>query len=168
MNATGTFWSCKITFNMLEITVFLSLNVYRFLIRSASAGHPCYPISGGRLHRWQHVWLCIWMASTYWKLGIFDWRFIRDHAWTTLMGITGWRIAFHVVALITVIVGILVRLYAEGPHFLNVGKGKQLPNKPVWTEMKDLVIEAKAVIKIPSFQIFVAQGIMGSLPWSSQ
>jgi MFS family permease len=87
---------------------------------------------------------------------------------TTLMGITGWRIAFHVVALITVIVGILVRLYAEGPHFLNVGKGKQLPNKPVWTEMKDLVIEAKAVIKIPSFQIVVAQGIMGSLPWSSQ
>ncbi|CAO2201693.1 unnamed protein product [Urochloa humidicola] len=86
---------------------------------------------------------------------------------TTFMGIAGWRIAFHAVALISVIVGILVRLYAEDPHFQNVGKGKQLSHKPVWSEMKDLVIEAKAVIKIPSFQIIVAQGITGSFPWSA-
>ncbi|RCV31012.1 hypothetical protein SETIT_6G142300v2 [Setaria italica] len=67
---------------------------------------------------------------------------------TTFMGIASWRIAFHAVALISVIVGILVRLYAEDPHFRN-----------------DLVIDAKAVIKIPSFHIIVAQGITGSFPW---
>lgn len=50
---------------------------------------------------------------------------------TTFMGIASWRIAFHAVALISVIVGILVRLYAEDPHFRNVGKGKQLFCKPV-------------------------------------
>ncbi|CAL4998577.1 unnamed protein product [Urochloa decumbens] len=83
---------------------------------------------------------------------------------TTFMGIS-WRIAFHAVALISV--GILVHLYAEDPHFRDTGKGKQLVHKPAWSEMKDLVIEAKAVIKIPSFHIIVAQGITRSFPWSA-
>ncbi|KAL6598532.1 hypothetical protein ACP70R_046231 [Stipagrostis hirtigluma subsp. patula] len=86
---------------------------------------------------------------------------------TTFMGIAGWRIAFRLVALISVMVGILVHLFAVDPHFWNVGKGKQLFRKPAWTEMNDLMIEAKAVIKIPSFQIIVAQGITGSFPWSA-
>jgi hypothetical protein len=34
-------------------------------------------------------------------------------------------------------------------------------------EMKDLVREAKAVVKISSFQIIVAQGVTGSFPWSA-
>uniref|UniRef100_A0A0A9D9G7 Major facilitator superfamily (MFS) profile domain-containing protein n=1 Tax=Arundo donax TaxID=35708 RepID=A0A0A9D9G7_ARUDO len=33
--------------------------------------------------------------------------------------------------------------------------------------MKDLAVEAKAVITIPSFQIIVAQGVTGSFPWSA-
>jgi hypothetical protein len=33
--------------------------------------------------------------------------------------------------------------------------------------MKDLMKEAKSVIKIPSFQILVAQGVSGSFPWSA-
>ncbi|KAL6900805.1 hypothetical protein ACP4OV_005481 [Aristida adscensionis] len=86
---------------------------------------------------------------------------------TTVMGIAGWRIAFHVVALISVLVGILVRLFAVDPHFRVIGKGKKRFRKPAWREMKDLVTEAKAVIKIPSFQIIVAQGITGSFPWSA-
>ncbi|TQD91722.1 hypothetical protein C1H46_022682 [Malus baccata] len=56
---------------------------------------------------------------------------------TSFMGIPGWRIAFHLVGLISVIV-----------------------------EMKDLVKEAKSVIRIPSFQILIAQGVFGSFPWS--
>ncbi|RCV42938.1 hypothetical protein SEVIR_9G258100v4 [Setaria viridis] len=51
--------------------------------------------------------------------------------------------------------------------FFQFGKGKQLFHKPVWSVMKDLAIEAKAVIKILSFQIIVAQGITGSFPWSA-
>jgi MFS family permease len=33
--------------------------------------------------------------------------------------------------------------------------------------MKDLVVEARAVVRIPSFQIIVAQGVTGSFPWSA-
>lgn len=33
--------------------------------------------------------------------------------------------------------------------------------------MKELFHEAKPVIKIPSFQIVVAQGVTGSFPWSA-
>jgi predicted MFS family arabinose efflux permease len=83
------------------------------------------------------------------------------------MGIAGWRVAFHIVALISVVVGALVYLFAVDPHFRNPEGGGQLLRKSAWVQMKDLVTEAKAVVKIPSFQIIVAQGITGSLPWSA-
>ncbi|KAJ1289471.1 hypothetical protein BS78_02G166700 [Paspalum vaginatum] len=86
---------------------------------------------------------------------------------TTIMGIAGWRIAFHIVALISVLVGVLVGLFAVDPHFLHVKSGMPLLRKSPWAEMKDLVREAKAVVKISSFQIIVAQGVTGSFPWSA-
>ncbi|XP_044474897.1 uncharacterized protein LOC123202814 [Mangifera indica] len=87
----------------------------------------------------------------------------------TFMGIPGWRIAFHLVGLISVVVGILVRLFANDPHFLDdrTKTINQRPSKSFWLEVKDLILEAKSVIKIPSFQIIVAQGVTGSFPWSA-
>ncbi|KAB2597403.1 hypothetical protein D8674_000323 [Pyrus ussuriensis x Pyrus communis] len=87
---------------------------------------------------------------------------------TSFMGIPGWRIAFHLVGLISVIVGILVLLFANDPHYIeSSGRAKDIiPHKPLSSEMKDLVKEAKSVIRIPSFQILIAQGVFGSFPWS--
>ncbi|KAK9230632.1 hypothetical protein WN944_023604 [Citrus x changshan-huyou] len=88
---------------------------------------------------------------------------------TSFMGIPGWRIAFHLVGLISVIVGILVHLFAKDPRCSD-GKSRakdQKPHKAFWSEMKDLIKEAKMVINIPSFQIIVAQGVSGSFPWSA-
>ncbi|KAA8538057.1 hypothetical protein F0562_027363 [Nyssa sinensis] len=88
---------------------------------------------------------------------------------TTFMGIPGWRISFHLVGIISVIVGILVRLFANDPHFSDGGTkaNNQVPRKSFWSEVKDLVQEAKSVMKISSFQIIVAQGVTGSFPWSA-
>ncbi|KAJ4758843.1 Major facilitator superfamily protein [Rhynchospora pubera] len=88
---------------------------------------------------------------------------------STFMGIDGWRVAFHFVAIVSVLVGILVRLFAKDPHFLtNEGSTpNHVSRKSAWTELKELVLEAKAVVKIPSFQIIVAQGVTGSFPWSA-
>ncbi len=87
---------------------------------------------------------------------------------TTFMGIPGWRLSFHLVGLISVVVGILVGVFAYDPHFI---EGRTKANSPaskksLWSEVKDLVQEAKSVIKIPSFQIIVAQGVTGSFPCS--
>ncbi|XP_028086406.1 uncharacterized protein LOC114287292 isoform X2 [Camellia sinensis] len=87
----------------------------------------------------------------------------------TFMGIPGWRLAFHLVGIISVIVGILVRIFANDPHFPD-GDAKltnQIPSKPFWSEVKDLFQEAKSVVKLQSFQIIVAQGVTGSFPWSA-
>uniref|UniRef100_A0A804PEN1 Uncharacterized protein n=1 Tax=Zea mays TaxID=4577 RepID=A0A804PEN1_MAIZE len=48
-----------------------------------------------------------------------------------------------------------------------VESGEQLLRKSAWVEMKELVREAKAVVKISSLQIIVAQGVTGSFPWSA-
>ncbi|MQM04861.1 hypothetical protein Taro_037667 [Colocasia esculenta] len=84
----------------------------------------------------------------------------------TFMGIPGWRVAFHLVGLVSVIVGILVRLFAVDPRFPS-GRRKSdelLTNSTVKSGILELVKEAKAVVKIPSFQIIVAQGVTGSFP----
>ncbi|XP_023544539.1 uncharacterized protein LOC111804088 [Cucurbita pepo subsp. pepo] len=87
---------------------------------------------------------------------------------TSFMGIPGWRIAFHLVGLISVIVGMLVWLFADDPRFSEIdGTTKDQPRKPFWSEMKDLVKEARSVLGIQSFQIIVAQGVAGSFPWSA-
>ncbi|KAL9461986.1 hypothetical protein AB3S75_000053 [Citrus x aurantiifolia] len=88
---------------------------------------------------------------------------------TSFMGIPGWRIAFHLVGLINVIVGILVHLFAKDPRCSD-GESRaedKKPHKPFLSDMKDLIKEAKMVINIPSFKIIVAQGVSRSFPWSA-
>ncbi|KAF9678862.1 hypothetical protein SADUNF_Sadunf07G0080300 [Salix dunnii] len=86
----------------------------------------------------------------------------------TFMGIPGWRVAFHLVGIISVIVGIMVRLFADDPRFSDTNsRAKDQTPKSFISEVKYLVKEAKSVIKIPSFQIIVAQGVSGSFPWSA-
>ncbi|KAI9117043.1 hypothetical protein K1719_012042 [Acacia pycnantha] len=87
---------------------------------------------------------------------------------TSFLGIPGWRISFHLVALISVLVGILIYLFANDPRFPRSDTKHDGPaNKSFCNEMRDMINEAKRVIRIPSFQIFVAQGISGSFPWSA-
>ncbi|KAF9623784.1 hypothetical protein IFM89_005291 [Coptis chinensis] len=90
---------------------------------------------------------------------------------TSFLGIPGWRVSFFLVGILSVIIGLLVRLFANDPNFAEGGAkyGKQSPRKILffYLEMKDLLYEAKSVIKIPSFQIIVAQGVSGSFPWSA-
>ncbi|KAK4584010.1 hypothetical protein RGQ29_021946 [Quercus rubra] len=87
---------------------------------------------------------------------------------TSFMGIPGWRIAFVLVALVSVIVGTLVHLFANDPNFSETDRAKGgIHRKPFWLEVKDVIKEAKSVMRIPSFQIIVAQGVSGSFPWSA-
>ncbi|XP_017969843.1 PREDICTED: uncharacterized protein LOC18611582 [Theobroma cacao] len=87
----------------------------------------------------------------------------------TIMGIPGWRFAFHLVWVISVVVGILVRLFANDPRFSDsdTGAKEQVAHKSFSLQLKDIIEEAKSVMRIPTFQIIVAQGVSGSFPWSA-
>ncbi|CAH8390568.1 unnamed protein product [Eruca vesicaria subsp. sativa] len=86
----------------------------------------------------------------------------------SFFGVPGWRVAFHIVGVISVVVGVLVRLFANDPHFVKDGVNTQrVLSKPFCSEVKDLVKESGSVVKIRSFQIIVAQGVTGSFPWSA-
>ncbi|XP_047051399.1 uncharacterized protein LOC124656754 [Lolium rigidum] len=92
-------------------------------------------------------------------------------AQTTVLGIAGWRIAFHLVAVISVAVGALNWFFSVDPHFhtddaaaAGPGGDEQPSARRVVEEM---IAEAKFVVRIPTFQIFVAQGVSGSFPWSA-
>lgn len=51
-------------------------------------------------------------------------------------------------------------------RFADKTKTKSTTNMPFWSELKEVLLEAKSVIQIPSFQIIVAQGVAGAFPWS--
>uniref|UniRef100_A0ACD5XKV3 Uncharacterized protein n=1 Tax=Avena sativa TaxID=4498 RepID=A0ACD5XKV3_AVESA len=86
-------------------------------------------------------------------------------------GIAGWRIAFHLVAVISVAVGALNWFFSVDPHFStggDVAVGPGGDEKPGARQVvEEMIAEAKFVVRIPTFQIFVAQGVSGSFPWSA-
>lgn len=85
---------------------------------------------------------------------------------TTFMGIAGWRIAFHLVAAISTIVGSLVWFYAVDPHFSTVSSKKEATQNSTLEDVQEFLKEAKGVMQIPTFQIIVAQGVAGSFAGS--
>ncbi|GAB2283405.1 hypothetical protein Dimus_017920 [Dionaea muscipula] len=88
---------------------------------------------------------------------------------TIFMGVPGWRIAFHLVGIVSVIVGILVGFFGHDPRFPDGYDKRKLQSSKIsfWSEVKEIFKEAKSVVRIPSFQIIVAQGVSGSFPWSA-
>lgn len=112
-----------------------------------------------------------WLQLTSSIGSIFGGFFALMLAQTTFLGIAGWRIAFHLVAIVSVVVGILVWLFAVDPHFpanSNAGlHAEPVSKKSALDEARELLIEAKSIIQIPTFQVFVAQGVSGSFPWSA-
>ncbi|CAK8537493.1 unnamed protein product [Lathyrus sativus] len=89
----------------------------------------------------------------------------------TIFGIPGWRVSFHVVGLISIIVGTLVYIFAKDPHFEDKGtltnNSNSVQKETFWSGVRALIQEAKSVSRISSFQIIVAQGVTGSFPWSA-
>ena len=97
-------------------------------------------------------------------------------AQTTVLGVAGWRVAFHLVAAISVAVGALNWLLAVDPHFSTSDHagyrrrdGRPVAAQPATARQvaKEMIREAKRVVRIPTFRIFVAQGVSGSFPWSA-
>ncbi|KAK3147942.1 hypothetical protein QOZ80_3BG0288640 [Eleusine coracana subsp. coracana] len=83
---------------------------------------------------------------------------------TTFLGvIPGWRLAFYVVALISFSLAAVTWLLAADPRPADITKTKAL----ITTTLSEIVKEAKAVVRVPTFLIIVAQGVAGSLPWSA-
>ncbi|KAH7675365.1 Major facilitator protein [Dioscorea alata] len=92
-------------------------------------------------------------------------------------GIPGWRCAFILMALLSLLIGALVHLFVVDPGRSSlviptiidenseraelVGKGNAISHS-VWRESW---AATRAVIKVRTFQIIVLQGIVGSLPW---
>lgn len=81
----------------------------------------------------------------------------------TFLGVAGWRLAFHSVAVISVALGVLMWLFAADPS--PAAKCKTAAS--AGEEAKELLQHARRVLGVTTFQIIVAQGIAGSIPWSA-
>lgn len=113
-----------------------------------------------------------WLQLTSSIGSVFGGFFALLLAQTTVLGIEGWRIAFHLVAIVSVIVGTLVWFFAVDPHFPTVDAAASHPAPPAskksaLDEARELIMEARSIVQIPTFQVFVAQGVSGSFPWSA-
>ncbi|KAJ6841213.1 uncharacterized protein M6B38_308195 [Iris pallida] len=83
-------------------------------------------------------------------------------------GVDGWRVVFLLIGILSVFVGLIVAFFGVDPHFLKkVDASNTMSVKSFKTELKGLFKEAREVMKIPSFQIIITQGITGSFPFSA-
>ncbi|CAO2198510.1 unnamed protein product [Urochloa humidicola] len=81
---------------------------------------------------------------------------------TSFLGVPGWRLAFHVLALVSASLAALTWLLAADPR---PSTGKSTATAAA--ALAQLFREAKDVVRVPTFQIIVAQGVAGSVPWSA-
>ncbi|GJN08599.1 hypothetical protein PR202_ga26538 [Eleusine coracana subsp. coracana] len=77
-----------------------------------------------------------------------------------LGGVPGWRLAFHALALVSLLLAALTWLLAADPR-------PRSSTKAASSTAADLVLEAKAVMSVPTFWIVVAQGAAGCMPWAA-
>ncbi|EES13816.1 hypothetical protein BDA96_07G133400 [Sorghum bicolor] len=85
----------------------------------------------------------------------------------TFLGVAGWRVAFHAVAVISVALGVLMWLFAADPAMSPSAAAKSSKTAAAGSEAKELLQHARRVLGVTTFQIIVAQGIAGSIPWSA-
>ncbi|PWZ14566.1 hypothetical protein Zm00014a_003021 [Zea mays] len=87
---------------------------------------------------------------------------------TSFLGLPGWRLAFLLLGVLGGAVGVSIRAFAASD---GAARGRVVVSpataKPVRQEVQEFVREAKAVMRIPSFQVIIAQGLTGSFPWSA-
>jgi len=81
---------------------------------------------------------------------------------TSFLGVPGWRLAFYALALASASIAALTCLLGADPRRpVSVKAGTAAAT------LAQLAREAKDVVKVPTFQIIVAQGVAGSVPWSA-
>ena len=79
---------------------------------------------------------------------------------TSFLGVPGWRLAFYALALVSASIATLTWLLGTDPRPVSV-------KATAAATLAQLAREAKDVVKVPTFQIIVAQGVAGSVPWSA-
>jgi hypothetical protein len=85
---------------------------------------------------------------------------------TSFLGLPGWRVAFLLLGVLGGVVGLSIRAFAAGEAAARGRAVTPASVKPVRQELQDFAREAKAVMRVPSFQVIIAQGLTGSFPWS--
>ncbi|CAD6265498.1 unnamed protein product [Miscanthus lutarioriparius] len=156
-----------------------SLTLCRALVQAA-----CYPLAAYASARHDRarvvaVGAFLWAAATF--LVAVSGSFVQVHdlqpglhpggsfgvllAPITFLGVAGWRVAFHAVAVISVALGVLMWLFAADPASPVAKPSKTAASAT--EEAKELLQHARRVLGVTTFQIIVAQGIAGSIPWSA-
>ncbi|KAL2905601.1 Protein spinster [Bienertia sinuspersici] len=89
-------------------------------------------------------------------------------------GVPGWRVAFIMMACLSMLIGLLVFLFVVDPRKYPsleasernalIGKNTGSSAASIW---KESVTAMKTVLKVPTFRVIVLQGLMGSLPWTA-
>mmetsp|Transcript_16591 Transcript_16591/g.43015 ORF Transcript_16591/g.43015 Transcript_16591/m.43015 type:complete len:537 (+) Transcript_16591:330-1940(+) len=76
----------------------------------------------------------------------------------TPFGIEGWRFAYYCTAMISILTGAMVMLYAVDPRKVAGSLARRTITDSMW-------LETRAIFRIRSFQIIILQGIASAMPW---
>ncbi|EFJ09872.1 hypothetical protein SELMODRAFT_427648 [Selaginella moellendorffii] len=78
-------------------------------------------------------------------------------------GVPGWRVAFFIVALLSVLLGIIVYAIVKDPTPpRSSGNCTSVSEKT-----KEMIRGTRSVLSLRTFQVIVAQGVVGQTPWNA-
>ena len=76
---------------------------------------------------------------------------------------SGWRVAFWIVASVSIVLGAAIHFWARDPR-LN-GTGKLGLNSNLGLSRADIITKTKAVLELRTFWVLVGQGVFFLVPW---
>jgi len=94
----------------------------------------------------------------------------------TVGRIAGWRFAFLLIAVLSILVGLAVLAFAVDPRREAKAAAAAASDRPVgvralaaWSvaRLRGMARDVGLVLRIPTFGIIVLQGIVGSMPWTA-
>lgn len=97
--------------------------------------------------------------------GMLGTAFATNIAGYTIMGTDGWRWGFRVVAVVSASIGVAALAFSRDPLYYQADGSKRLvkphgDDAPPWKEFLQ-------VVRVPTFQVIILQGILGSTPWNA-
>lgn len=80
---------------------------------------------------------------------------------------TGWRAVFISVGMLSVFIGVLEQAIAVDPHINLKEKTKGRHQEEIGGQLKQMIHSLFILARVPSCNLLVAQGIVGTMPWVS-
>jgi len=96
---------------------------------------------------------------------------VGNMARKTIFGFNGWRVAFVIVGVFAIVVGMMIAVLLEEPkkqeQEQKSGQERQSGRFAWVSTIKEEILDLSQFLTIPTFLVMIMQGVFGTIPWTT-